>query len=111
MGMRIVPLTQLAWRAIGTYSPEQIADRLRIPHGSKEGLNPGPTEVRKEILHVYPQHHAPSHVRSHKCSDRPALPKPVRRWMRRNPIEDPFENLPLQLLQARLRRFDQPHLA
>src|SRR5438552_19155720 len=105
------PAPDIARCCTRAYASEQISNRFGIAQGTKNGLDSCGRERRKEIPQVHPQHNALAHVGSDKRLDGSPFDKPMHPGMGWDSFKYLGQNLPLQFLQARLRRFNQANVA
>jgi hypothetical protein len=80
---------------------------FRISNGAEGRLNAGAGERGEEVLQVHPQYAGLADVRGSEGQNRAAFDKAVSSRMGRNQVQDAFQNLLLQTLQAAFRRFNQ----
>src|ERR1700726_4783351 len=92
-------------------APEQISYSFGISQRSKEALNPSARKRREEIPQVHSQYNSLSHMRRDECLNRPPLHESMHSGMLRDLLQNPQQNLPLQIFQPLLGRLNQSNAA
>jgi hypothetical protein len=90
---------------------QQIRHRLRVAQRAKQALHPRPADAGKEVPQVHPQHRRLAHMGLRERPDATPVDESMHRPVRRNAIQNPAQNLPLQRLHPLLGRLDQPQAA
>src|SRR5215469_4398896 len=70
-----------------------------------------PPKVGKKSRRSMRKYDPSSHVRRCECSDGTSSNEPMRRWLRRKFLQNPKQNLALQIFQPGFGSFDQPDSA
>ena len=96
---------------VAAKASQRVRHRFRIADGSKQRLHSRRRDRWKEVLQIDLQHRRLPDVRDGKRLDRPAAPKPVRRLVERNWLQQFSQNSALNCFESRLGRLNQSDLS